>query len=155
MLIDDQPTGQRLVTINPPQHLAVPAGERTIHTAPAGVRLDAPQFSPDGNKIVFAEGARILLYDLATMQVSEVAPRGSASSWAPDSRRVSFLRDGALLTRALDGSGERVLPIDATARRFRTMLPDATYVEIEGAPHGLLWTHGTEVNEALLAFLKS
>ena len=30
---------------------------------------------------------------------------------------------------------------------------DVTYVEIEGAPHGLLWTHGAEVNEALLAFL--
>ena len=39
------------------------------------------------------------------------------------------------------------------ARRFRTLLPDATYVEIEGAPHGLLWTHADEVNEALLAFL--
>jgi len=30
-----------------------------------------------------------------------------------------------------------------------------TYVEIDGAPHGLLRTHGAEVNEALLAFLSS
>ncbi|MET0671972.1 MAG: alpha/beta hydrolase [Microbacterium pygmaeum] len=53
------------------------------------------------------------------------------------------------------GTSDRILPIDATARRFTTMLPDATYVEIDGAPHGLLWTHADEVNEVLLAFLKS
>lgn len=32
-------------------------------------------------------------------------------------------------------------------------LPSADYVEIEGAPHGLLWTHAEEVNSALLTFL--
>ncbi|MEV8368002.1 alpha/beta hydrolase [Microbacterium sp. NPDC064584] len=51
------------------------------------------------------------------------------------------------------GTADRILPIDATARRFKDLLPDATYVEIEGAPHGMLWTHADEVNEALLAFL--
>ena len=30
---------------------------------------------------------------------------------------------------------------------------DATYAEIEGAPHGLLWTHADEVNTALRDFL--
>ena len=55
----------------------------------------------------------------------------------------------------LHGTADNILPIDATARRFKQLLPDATYVEIEGAPHGLLWTHGAEVNEALLAFLRS
>lgn len=52
------------------------------------------------------------------------------------------------------GTADNILPIDATARRFRALLPEATYVEIEGAPHGLLWTHGAEVNEALLGFLQ-
>ncbi|NEB02596.1 alpha/beta hydrolase [Streptomyces sp. SID13726] len=51
------------------------------------------------------------------------------------------------------GTGDRILPIDATGRPFRTLLPSAEYVEIEGAPHGLLWTHAEEVNAALLAFL--
>jgi pimeloyl-ACP methyl ester carboxylesterase len=53
----------------------------------------------------------------------------------------------------LHGTGDRILPIDATGRRFAKALPNADYVEIEGAPHGLLWTHAAEVNEALLAFL--
>ena len=39
------------------------------------------------------------------------------------------------------GTADNILPIDATARRFKDLLPDATYVEIEGAPHGMLWTH--------------
>ena len=55
----------------------------------------------------------------------------------------------------LHGTADRILPIDATARRFREHLPQATYVEVEGAPHGLLWTHPAEVNEALLSFLRS
>jgi non-heme chloroperoxidase len=53
------------------------------------------------------------------------------------------------------GTADNILPIDATARRFKDLLPDATYVEIEGAPHGMLWTHAAEVNAALLEFLDS
>ncbi|MET9297066.1 alpha/beta hydrolase [Streptomyces sp. NPDC003077] len=53
----------------------------------------------------------------------------------------------------LHGTADNILPIDATARPFHKALPHADYVEIDGAPHGLLWTHAAEVNEALLAFL--
>jgi non-heme chloroperoxidase len=53
----------------------------------------------------------------------------------------------------LHGTADNILPIDATARPFHKLLPEADYVEINGAPHGLLWTHAEEVNEALLAFL--
>lgn len=52
------------------------------------------------------------------------------------------------------GTADNILPIDVTGRRFAKALPSADYVEIDGAPHGLLWTHAAEVNEALLAFLK-
>ena len=52
------------------------------------------------------------------------------------------------------GTADNILPIDVTGRRFKDALPSADYVEIEGAPHGLLWTHGAEINDALLAFLK-
>lgn len=52
------------------------------------------------------------------------------------------------------GTADNILPIDVTGRRFKEALPSAEYLEIEGAPHGLLWTHGQEINEALLAFLK-
>ncbi|QDG68339.1 alpha/beta hydrolase [Pseudarthrobacter sp. NIBRBAC000502772] len=52
------------------------------------------------------------------------------------------------------GTEDNILPIDVTGRRFAKALPSAEYVEIDGAPHGLLWTHAAEVNESLLAFLK-
>ena len=51
------------------------------------------------------------------------------------------------------GTADNILPIDKTARRFKDLLPDAAYVELEGAPHGMLWTHGDEINEVLLTFL--
>ena len=53
----------------------------------------------------------------------------------------------------LHGTADNILPIDTTGRLFAKALPGAEYVEVEGAPHGLLWTHAAEVNEALLGFL--
>jgi non-heme chloroperoxidase len=51
------------------------------------------------------------------------------------------------------GTADNILPIDSTGRLFAKALPSADYVEIDGAPHGMLWTHAAEVNKALLAFL--
>jgi peroxiredoxin len=56
-------------------------------------------------------------------------------------------------TLIVHGTADRILPIDSTGRVFAKLVPSADYVEIEGAPHGMLWTHGAEINEALLAFL--
>ena len=53
----------------------------------------------------------------------------------------------------LHGTGDQNVPIDLTGRVLATMLPSAAYVEIEDAPHGMLWTHGEEINKALLDFL--
>jgi non-heme chloroperoxidase len=58
-------------------------------------------------------------------------------------------------TLILHGTADNIVPVDVTARRMHALLPDATYVEIEGGPHGLLWTHADEVDEALLSFLSS
>jgi non-heme chloroperoxidase len=51
------------------------------------------------------------------------------------------------------GTHDRILPIDATGREFAKRLPNARYVEIDGAPHGMLWTHGDEVSDLLVEFL--
>ncbi len=58
-------------------------------------------------------------------------------------------------TLVVQGTEDRILPFEATGK----LLPDAlinaqvTLVPIEGAPHGLLWTHSEEVNQALLDFV--
>ena len=83
-----------------------------------------------------------------------VAAYAVVSSWIEDFRAdVDAVRDSGKPVLILHGTADNILPIDATARRFRKLLPDAAYVEIEDAPHGLLWTHADEVNAALLEFL--
>ncbi|HEY8754330.1 MAG TPA: alpha/beta hydrolase [Arthrobacter sp.] len=57
-------------------------------------------------------------------------------------------------TLIVHGTADNILPIDVTGRRFAKAMPSADYVEIDGAPHGLPWTHAAELNETLLAFLK-
>jgi non-heme chloroperoxidase len=79
------------------------------------------------------------------------ASGAAVPSWLTDFRAdIGKIDVPALI---LHGTADNILPIDVTARRFKALLPAADYVEIDGAPHGLLWTHGAEVNEALLAFL--
>ena len=103
-------------------------------------------------------------------RLSEAALRGSwnvASASAPYAASAcvptwftDFREDVAKIAKLtlpiliMHGTADRILPIDATARPFHNLVPHATYVEIEGAPHGLLWTHAEEVNEALLSFIK-
>ncbi|PYF98970.1 Pimeloyl-ACP methyl ester carboxylesterase [Georgenia satyanarayanai] len=83
-----------------------------------------------------------------------VAAYAVVPSWIEDFRAdIEAVRDSGLPSLILHGTADAILPIDATARRFRQLLPDAQYVEIEGAPHGLLWTHADEVNAALRRFL--
>ncbi|WP_097989701.1 alpha/beta fold hydrolase [Streptomyces sp. f51] len=83
-----------------------------------------------------------------------VAAYAVVSSWIEDFRAdVQAVRDSGKPALILHGTADRILPIDATARCFRRELPEAQYVEIEGAPHGLLWTHAEEVNAALRTFL--
>ncbi len=76
------------------------------------------------------------------------------SSWIEDFRGdVDAVRAAHKPTLILHGTQDNILPIDATGRRFHAALPEATYVEVEGAPHGLLWTHADEVNDALSELL--
>jgi non-heme chloroperoxidase len=85
-----------------------------------------------------------------------VAAYAVVPTWIEDFRAdVEAVRAAALPTLILHGTGDNILPIDATGRRFAKLVPGAEYVEIDGAPHGLLWTHAEEVNAALLRFVKA
>jgi pimeloyl-ACP methyl ester carboxylesterase len=73
------------------------------------------------------------------------------STWTTDFR--ADIRKIDVPALILHGTADRILPIEATGEPFRKALPQADYVVVEGAPHGLLWTHAQEVTDALLAFL--
>ncbi|MGJ0118495.1 alpha/beta fold hydrolase [Williamsia sp. MIQD14] len=84
----------------------------------------------------------------------------NASAWASVAAQPTWLTDFREDIPKIDvpslivhGTADNILPIDSTGREFTKALPDAEYVEIEGAPHGLLWTHHAEVNKILLDFL--
>ena len=84
-----------------------------------------------------------------------VAAYAVVPAWIEDFRSdVDAVRAAGKPTLILHGTKDNILPIDATARRFHEAVPDADYVEVEGAPHGLLWTHADEVNAALMEFLR-
>ncbi|GLU48291.1 alpha/beta fold hydrolase [Nocardiopsis ansamitocini] len=92
---------------------------------------------------------------------ANVAVAAGASPYASVAAQPTWLTDFRSDIPTIDvpalivhGTADNILPIDSTGRQFTKALPAATYVEIEGAPHGLLWTHAEEVNSALLRFLR-
>lgn len=72
-------------------------------------------------------------------------------TWITDFRQDLAKND--VPTLVVHGDADRILPIDATARRLPALIADCQLVEIPGAPHGMLWTHGAEINDVLLRFL--
>jgi non-heme chloroperoxidase len=53
----------------------------------------------------------------------------------------------------MQGTEDRILPIDATGRRIPEIVKDVQFIEVEGGPHNIGWTHPDEVNEALIKFI--
>ena len=52
----------------------------------------------------------------------------------------------------LHGTADRILPIEACGPRTAELIPDSEFVPIEGAGHGLCWTHADAVSAELLRF---
>jgi non-heme chloroperoxidase len=82
---------------------------------------------------------------------SAVGTMACPPTWVSDFREDLAKFD--VPTLVVHGDADRLLPVEATARRIPEFVADCEVVEIAGAPHGLLWTHADEVNEALLRFL--
>lgn len=80
-----------------------------------------------------------------------IATMSAPRTWVTDFR--ADLPKIDVPTLIVHGTADRILPIDATARRLPNLIAGSELVEIPGAPHGMLWTHDAEVNEALLGFL--
>ncbi len=77
-------------------------------------------------------------------------------TWIEDfTADVAAVRSSGKPALIAHGTADNILPIDATGRPFHDAFPEAQYVEIEGAPHGMLWTHADEVNAVLLPFVQA
>ncbi|MDT5292970.1 MAG: non-heme chloroperoxidase [Mycobacterium sp.] len=82
---------------------------------------------------------------------SAYATLACVSTWLTDFRADLPKIDVPLLV--VQGTEDRILPIDATGRRIPGLVKDVELIEIEGGPHNITWTHPDEVNQALTKLL--
>jgi non-heme chloroperoxidase len=83
------------------------------------------------------------------------SPKGTldcVTAWYTDFRKDLPRID--VPTLIIHGDADRILPITATANPLAKAVKGARKVVIEGAPHGLIWTHADQVNAELVGFLK-
>jgi len=85
------------------------------------------------------------------MEASPQAARECVSSWTTDFRADCRRVDVPALL--VHGSADRILPLAATSAPLHARLRGSRLVVVDGAPHGLIWTHAEQVNRELLAFL--
>ena len=82
---------------------------------------------------------------------SAAATLACVTAWLTDFR--DDLPENDVPTLILQGTEDRILPIDSTGRRLPGLLKDARLIEIPEGPHNIGWTHASDVNQALLSFL--
>src|SRR5262249_46861792 len=54
----------------------------------------------------------------------------------------------------IQGDADRILPFPATGKRLAELVKGSRLVIIKDGPHGIPWTHGKQIAQELLAFLK-
>ena len=57
-------------------------------------------------------------------------------------------------TLIIHGTGDKTVPIDASSRVAAKMIANSHLIEYDGAPHGLTVTHGAQLSNDLIDFLK-
>jgi pimeloyl-ACP methyl ester carboxylesterase len=90
------------------------------------------------------------------LQIAAFAsPKGTHDCIASISR-TDFRADLEKLTVPtilIHGDADAGVPLELTSKRVHDAVPGSELVVIEGAPHGLVFTHADEFNRALLEFL--
>jgi len=56
-------------------------------------------------------------------------------------------------TLVIHGTGDRIVPFGVSAQRMPEFVKGSKLIAIEGAPHGLNWTHASKVDPELAHFL--
>jgi non-heme chloroperoxidase len=56
-------------------------------------------------------------------------------------------------TLVIHGTEDRIVPFEISGKRTAEMIKGSRLLTVEGAPHGLTWTHSEQVNKELLDFL--
>jgi len=83
---------------------------------------------------------------------SATAAAACIGTWTTDFRADLPTIDVPVLV--LHGDADQVLPLDKTSKRLPGLINDVQLTVIEGGPHAIPWTHASQVNTALLDFLR-
>jgi len=127
----------------------------------AGLTADRAAYFTEWNKNFFnldqTLGSRISAEEVQDAWNTAVgaSPAGTIAcvpTWHTDFRADLPKIDIPVLV--LHGTEDRVLPIEACGPRTHELIPGSEFVPIEGASHGLCWTHAEEINAELLRFFK-
>jgi non-heme chloroperoxidase len=73
-------------------------------------------------------------------------------AWGEDFRKN--LENINIPVLVLHGSVDRIVPYASSGKPMRSFIADCHSEMIEGAPHGMNWTHAEEINKQLISFLK-
>jgi non-heme chloroperoxidase len=84
---------------------------------------------------------------------SATAAVACIQTWATDFRDDLPAIDVPVLV--IQGDADQVLPLDKTGKRLPGLIKDGRLVIVEGGPHAIAWTHASQVNSALLDFLRT
>lgn len=104
------------------------------------------------NRSAVSDAVKEFSWNTAT-QASPIATVRCIGSWYEDFRNdVSKITVPCLV---IHGSADKITPVKNTAVRLKQLLPRCRYVELEGAPHGLIISHANEVNSTLIDFIRS
>lgn len=98
-----------------------------------------------------SESALLAAWNLAANASMSCVLEGLASwrtDFADDLQRVG------VPSLVIEGGADRIHGPSRTGERLAGMLGGCEFLLVEGAPHGLLWTHADEVNAALLDFAR-
>jgi non-heme chloroperoxidase len=87
------------------------------------------------------------------LAMSAIAAVSCIPTWETDFRADLAKIDVPMLV--IDGDADRVLPYEKTGERLPGLIKDMELVTIKGGPHAIAWTHASEVNEALLQFVRA
>jgi non-heme chloroperoxidase len=83
---------------------------------------------------------------------SAAASLGCVRAWQEDFREDRKRID--VPTLVIHGDADRIVPAEASGKRMPQFVKHAQLHIIKSAPHGCIWTHATEVNKALLEFVR-
>lgn len=124
------------------------------------IRDDRPAFLTEFGKQFFGEG---LLNKPVSQEIQDwmhglavvASPKATVDCVRAFSE-TDFRTDLSTITipvMIVHGDEDKIVPINATSDITASLLPNAAYYRIEGAPHGLFITHKSELNQLLINFI--